>query len=65
MKATELSDTFYRLPDIASATMTRKDLRELMLDTGGQIITCGRRRVIMPKHLGAGVYLVTLAPQLE
>ena len=60
MKAIELNDNFYIMPAIASETMSRKDLRELLLDTGGKILTCGRLRTLVSKHLGAGIYRVTL-----
>ena len=60
MKERDLSDNFYRVPNIANQTMTRKDLQELLLDTGGKILTCGRLRTLVPKHIGAGVYSVSL-----
>jgi hypothetical protein len=63
MKASQLNNNFYTVPDIAQATMTRKDLQELLLDTGGKLLTCGRFRQIVSKHLGAGVYKVTLKPE--
>jgi len=55
-----LPDNFYTVPDIANTTMTRKDLKELLLTTNGKIISCGRLRTIKSKHIGAGVYFVTL-----
>ena len=57
-----LSDNFYRVPDVARQTMTRKEWKQVLLDTGGQILTCGRMRTLKGKHLEAGVYLVTLLP---
>jgi hypothetical protein len=60
LKASGLNDNFYRIPEIAQATMARKDLKELLLDTGGKVLTCGQFRQIKTKHLGAGVYRVTL-----
>ena len=62
MKASGLNGNFYSMPNIANETMTREDLRELLLDTGGKILTCGRLRTIVSKHLGAGIYRVTLKP---
>ena len=62
MKAAELNGNFYSMPSVASETMSRKDLRELLLDTEGKILTCGRLRTIVSKHLGAGIYRVTLEP---
>jgi len=60
MKASGLSGDFYTMPNITNQTMSREDLRELLLDTGGRILTCGRLRTITTKHLGAGIYRVTL-----
>jgi hypothetical protein len=57
-----LSNNFYTTPDIASQTMTRKDLKEILLKTDGKIISCGRLREINAKHIGAGVYRITLKP---
>ena len=65
MKAIGLSETFYQAPNIAHQTMNRKDLKELLLDTEGKIITCGRLRTIISKHLGAGIYRVTLEADAE
>lgn len=63
MKASGLSDNFYRVPEIAHQTMSRKDLKELLLDTDGKIISCGRLRTLKSKHLGAGIYEVSLEPR--
>jgi len=64
MKAKDLSEAFYRTPEVARMTMTRKDLRELLLDTGGKILSCGRLRTVISKHIGAGVYEVTLSKEV-
>jgi len=63
VKEAELNGNFYSMPDIANETMSRKDLRELLLDTGGRILTCGWLRTIVSKHLGAGIYRITLRPR--
>ena len=55
-----LPDTFYAFPNNARTTMTRKQLRETLLDTDGKILSCGRLRTIISKHIGAGVYEVSL-----
>ena len=39
--------------------LTRKDLREVLLQTGGAIVVNGRMRDLVSKHLGAGIYKVT------
>ena len=51
---------FYSMPKIASMTIDQKDLKELLLETGGQIIANGSLYEIISKHIGAGVYKVTL-----
>jgi len=56
----ELPIHFYRAPDIANMTMTRKDLKELLLESDGWIIACGRTYDIKSKSMGAGVYRVSL-----
>ena len=53
---------FYTMPVYANMSMNRKDLRELLLETGGSIIACGRLYDIKNRSLGAGVYRVTLKP---
>ncbi len=55
-----LSNSFYSLPDLARQTMTRKQVRETLLDTTGKILTCGRLRTLSTKHIGAGIYEVSL-----
>jgi len=41
-------------------TMDRKDLKEILLETGGNIIACGVLYDIETKSLGADVYRVFL-----
>jgi len=55
-----LPSHFYTMPKHAQTTMTRMDLQELLLETGGKIIACGKLYNIKPKKLGAGVYEVRL-----
>jgi len=55
-----LPNNFYALPDIAKTTMDRKDLKELLLETEGWVIACGRMYDIESKDIGAGVYRVRL-----
>jgi hypothetical protein len=43
-----------------STTMTEHDLRTILLETGGDMLACGRLYEIVPKHIGAGIYRVTL-----
>ena len=55
-----LPKTFYTMPELAHMTTDRKELKELLLNTGSDIIACGRLYDIVTKHLGAGVYKVSL-----
>ena len=55
-----LSDSFYVQPQIASTTMTTKQLRETLLATDGRILACGYLWDIKNKNLGAGVKRVYL-----
>jgi len=48
------------IPHLAQMTMTKKQLRETLLYTDGSILANGRMWDIISKHLGAGVYKVTL-----
>lgn len=59
---TQLPGVFYAAPDYASMTATRAELRELLTSTGGVPMVNGRLREIKAKHLGAGIYKITLAP---
>ena len=56
----QLPNNFYSYPDIADMTITRKDLKELLLNTDGYAIIQGRLKKIKSKHIGAGVYRVTV-----
>lgn len=51
---------FYTMPTMASIVMDKKDLKELLLETSGTIIARGRMWDIKSKHIGAGVYKITL-----
>jgi len=55
-----LPTNFYTMPRWSSMTMDRKDLKELLLSTGGYIIACGEMYNIKNEHLGAEVYKVFL-----
>lgn len=44
-----------------STTMERRDVKELLMETGGNMLACGRLYDIVAKDIGAGVYKVTLA----
>lgn len=55
-----LSDNFYTIPHLARTTMTTRELRETLSHTDGAILANGSMWDIVSKHLGAGVYRVTL-----
>jgi hypothetical protein len=40
--------------------MTSGDLRTMLMETGGNMLACGRLYDIKAKPIGAGVYKVTL-----
>ena len=43
---------------VSHSTLTKKQLKSLLLATGGQVICCGHLRDICSKHLGVEVYKV-------
>lgn len=55
-----LPTRFYQIPQSATDTIERKDLKAVLLETNGSIIACGRLWDIKNKHLGAGVYKIYL-----
>lgn len=56
-----LPRNFYTMPVFATTTMDTKDLKELLLETGSNIMACGVLYDIQTKYLGAGVYEVWLS----
>ena len=55
-----LSDWFYIRPETANTTMTAAQLRSLLLQTDGEIVTKGVFWTIRSKHMAVGVYRVYL-----
>ena len=55
-----LPRSFYITPGQGHTTMTRAELHDTLLATGGQILVLGNLWEVVHKHLGAGVYRVTL-----
>ena len=45
-----------------NTTVTRAQLRAMLLKTDGKMFACGELFDIQSKNLGAGVYRVTLSP---
>lgn len=50
------------MPDHGHTTVAHDDLKAILLETGGNMLACGRLYDIVGKPLGAGVYKVTLTP---
>lgn len=55
-----LLDHLASSPTHRHGTVTREELREIMLQTGGQVFACGALYDIKAKPLGAGIYRVSL-----
>lgn len=55
-----LTDDFYDAPEYARMTILSKQLKETLLHTEGAISVHGRMWNIVSKHLGVGVYKVSL-----
>lgn len=55
-----LPDNFYTTPEHAWTTMNMTDLKELLLNTGGEIIACGKIWNICSRNAGVGAYKVYL-----
>lgn len=47
------------MPGLAHASITRSQLKRILLDTGGQMLLVGRLYEIVSRHLGAGIYRVS------
>ena len=52
------------MPGLAHTTVERKELKQILLDTDGQLMACGRLWDIESRHLGAGVYRIKLKERL-
>ncbi len=55
-----LPTNFYATPEMASMTMTNKDLKELLLSSDGRILACGYSWDIKSQNIGVGVRKVFL-----
>jgi len=55
-----LPKSFYTMPTLANMVMEKGDLKELLLNTGGSVLANGYLYDIVAKHIGAGVYKITL-----
>lgn len=52
---------FYQVrAELAQVTASAKEVRELMLHTGGEAFINGRLYMIKAKNLGAGAYKITI-----
>lgn len=45
-----------------STTMDRQDAKSLLLETGGNMLACGRLYDFVVKDIGAGVCKISLTP---
>lgn len=50
------------MPGEGHTTMTRADAKAMLLETGGNMLACGRLYDFVLKDLGADVYRVSLTP---
>lgn len=48
------------MPRYGNATATHAQVREIMLQTGGWMMACGSLYDIKSKHLGGGIYRLSL-----
>ena len=55
-----LPNNFYVYPHIATTTIENKELKELLLETEGWVMACGRIWNIMTKQLNTDVYKIWL-----
>jgi len=55
-----LPDRLYIYPEFASEAIPSKELKQILLATGGKVIVKGRLRPIKSKSLGLGIYKVWL-----
>jgi len=53
------ADFLASMPGLAHTTMTREQLRKLLMETGGQLMANGKLWNITSKHIGAGIYRVS------
>jgi hypothetical protein len=51
------------MPAFAHGPATTKEVRQIMLDTGGQMMAQGQLWEIKAKRLGGGVHRVSLSPK--
>lgn len=62
-ESNKLQDTLCGYPGIRHTTADTKLVRQLLLDTEGQMLVNGRLWTITTKHIGAGVHRVQLTEQ--
>jgi len=47
-------------PAYGNTTMTKEDVRTMLLETGGNMLACGRLYNFVVKEIGADIYRVSL-----
>ena len=48
------------IPMYGNTTMHKKDVQEMLLETGGNMLACGRLYNFVVKDIGADIYRVSL-----
>mgnify|MGYP001559893515 CR=1 FL=1 len=56
-----LCTNHYTMPGACIQSMSKKQLQETLLATDGWVLACGYCWDIKSKHLGAGIYSVSLS----
>lgn len=54
----------YSMPGLAHSTVTAKELKEILLSTGGQVMCNGKLWDISSIRIGPGVYRIQLSKQV-
>ena len=59
-RRSSLLDHLAGMPRYGHGTATTREVRQIMLDTGGEMMACGHLYDIVAKSLGAGVHRISL-----
>ena len=50
------------MPKYGNSVVDKKQLKNILTETGGQMMACGELYEIKAKHLGVGTYRISLRP---
>lgn len=50
----------WSLPGHSSVTVTKEELQNFLLDTGGRVMANGQRHEVKSEYIGANIYKVVL-----